>query len=115
MNPELIADAMLLAYTVQRDPRSGSVCYIVVPDVAGNPTRHRALLDAVSQPALLGRFQQGDEPLLEIEQVLIQVRLLIAPDETANRFDSEHGGRVHRSEHEIMLFLPNRRIVMEHV
>src|SRR5262245_35475341 len=64
MNPELITDAVFFADSVESDPRPRGVGDVVMPVVAWNPARHRALLDAVSQSAVLGGFQERDEPLL---------------------------------------------------
>src|SRR5262245_64065239 len=46
MNPELITDAVLLADAMDRNPRPRGVGDVVVPIVTGDPSRHRALLDA---------------------------------------------------------------------
>ena len=89
MDAELIADAVLLADAVQRDPGAGRVGDVVVPVVAGRPARHRALLDAVGQPALLRRLQQRDELLLEVDEVLVHAALLVAADEAADGVDAE--------------------------
>ena len=112
---KLIADAVLLADPVQRDPRAGRIGDVVVPDVAGRPAWHRALLDPVGQPALLGRLQQRDEPLLEVDQVLVHGVLRVAADEAADRVDAEQHRGIERAQHELVLLLAHRRVVMQQV
>ena len=115
VDAELIADAVLLADLVQRDPGAGRVGDVVVPDVAGRPPGHRALLDPIGQPALLRFLQQRDEPLLEVDQVLVHGVLVIAADEAADRVDAEQHRRVERPQHELVLLLPDRRVVVQQV
>src|SRR5262249_56796134 len=58
VNSKLIADPVLLANTMQRDPSARRVADVVMKIVVRGPTRHRALLYAEREPALLGGFQQ---------------------------------------------------------
>src|SRR3954471_19607068 len=53
VDSELVSDIVLCADSVQLNPWSGGVSQIVVPNVAGRPPGHRALLDAVDQTARL--------------------------------------------------------------
>ena len=115
VDAELIADAVLLADPVQRDPRAGRVGDVVVPVVARGPAGHRALLDAIRQPACLGLLEQRDELLLEIEEVLVHAVLLVAADEPAHGVDAEQRRRVERAQHEVVFLLAHRRIVVQHV
>jgi hypothetical protein len=86
-----------------------------VPVVARRPPGHRALLDAIGQPAILGRLQQRDEVLFEVEEVLIHAVLLVAADEAAHRVDAEQGRGVEHAQHEVDLLLAHGRIVMQQV
>ena len=115
MDAELIADAVLLADPVQRDPRAGRVRDVVVPVVARRPARHRALLDPVGQPARFGRLQQRHELRFEIEEVLVHAVLLVAPDEAADGIDAEQHRGVEHAQHELVLLPAHRRVVVQHV
>ena len=115
VNAELIADAVLLADPVQRDPGARRVGDVVVPVVAGRPPGHRALLDAVGQPACLRRLEQRHELRFEIEQVLVHAALLVAADEAADGIDAEQRRGVEHAQHEVVLLLAHRRIVVQHV
>jgi hypothetical protein len=84
MDAELITDAMFLADAVQGDPWTGRVCDVVVPAVEYVPARHRALLDAVGEAAGLGLFEQGNENLLEHDEVLVHLEPDVAADEPAH-------------------------------
>ena len=115
VDPELVADAVLLADAVQRDPGAGRVGDVVVPVVARRPAGHRALLDAVGETPLLGLLQQRDELLLEVDEVLVHAVLLVAADEAAHRVDAEQHRRVEHAQHEVVLLLADRRIVVQQV
>ena len=58
------------------------------------PAGHRALLDAVFEPARLRLLEQRDEDLLEKQEVLIHRQLLVAADEPADGLEPEQGGGV---------------------
>ena len=115
VDPELIADAVLLGDAVQRDPRPRRVGDVVVPVVAGGPAGHRALLDAIGQPARLRLLQQRHEVLLEVLEVLVHAAFLVAADEAADGVDAERRRRVERAQHEVDLLLADRRIVVQQV
>ena len=84
MNAELVTDTMLLADSMKSDPGTRRVRDVVVPSVERVPPRHRALLDAVGEAACLGLLEQGDELLLEHDEVLIHLEPDVAADETAH-------------------------------
>ena len=115
VDAELVADAVLLADPVQRDPGARRVGDVVVPVVARRPAGHRALLDAVGQAARLGLLEQRHEPLLEVDQVLVHRALLVAADEAADRVDAEQRRRVEDPQHEVVLLLPDGRVVVQQV
>ena len=83
--------------------------------VRRGPPRHRALLDPVLQPAVLGRPEQRHEALLELDQVLVHRLRLVAPDEAAHRRDAEQRGGVHHRDHEVVLLASDRRVFVQHV
>ena len=93
VDAELIADAVPLADPVERDPHPRRVGDVVVEVVADGPARHRALLDAVLEPARLRLLEQRDEDLLEEEEVLIHRQLLVAADEAADRLQTRAAPR----------------------
>jgi hypothetical protein len=115
VNAELVAHAVPLADAVERNPRSRRVGDVVVPVVAGGPARHRTLLDAIGEPAILGGFQQRNEVLLEVDEVLVHAALLVAADESAHRVDAEQRRRVEDAQQEVVLLLAGRRIVVQQV
>ena len=113
---KLIADAVLLADAVQRDPGAGRVGDVVVPVVAGRPARHRALLDAIRQPALLRRLEQRDEAARSKSiRFSVHAVLLIAADESADRVDAEQRRGVEHAQHEVVLLRADRRVVVQQV
>jgi hypothetical protein len=77
-------------------------------------------LSPVVQPGIghcsfLGRLQQRDELLLEVDEVLVHAVLLVAPDEPADGVHAEEHRRVERPQHEIVLFLADHRVVVQQV
>ena len=115
VNAELIADAVLLADAMQRDPGARRVGDVVVPVVAGRPPRHRALLDAIGESALLDRLQDRDEVILEVHEVLVHAVLLIAADEAADGVHAQEHRGVEDLHHEVALLLARRPVVMQQV
>ena len=93
----------------------GRVGDLVVPVVLRGPARHRALLDAVGELALLRVLQQRDELALEVDQVLVHRVLLVAPHEPAHRVHPEQHRRVHRALHEVVLLAADARVLVQHV
>ncbi len=93
----------------------GRVGDVVVPVVARRPAGHRALLDAVGEPAVLRRLEQRHEPGLEVDEVLVHAALLVAPDEPAHGVDAEQHRRVERAQHEVVLLLADGGIVVQQV
>ena len=85
VDAELVADAVLLADAMQRDPRARRVRDVVVPAIEHVPARHRALLDAVGEAARLRFLEQRNEHLLEHHEVLVHLELDVAADEAAHR------------------------------
>src|SRR6187549_1202828 len=83
MDAELVADAMLLADAVERDPCPGCVANVVVEVVTGRPSGHGTLLDAESQTALFRLLQQWNEVFFEVTQVLIHAVFLITSHKPA--------------------------------
>ena len=71
VNPELIADAVLLADTMQRNPGSRRVGDVVVKIIARRPPWHRARLDSIDQASRLGLGQERHEVLFEVAEVLV--------------------------------------------
>src|SRR5215831_11305335 len=89
VNSKLIADPVLLANAMQRDPSARRVGDVVMKIVIRGPTWHRALLYAERETAFLGGFQQRNEMLFEVDQVLIHAVVLIPPHESTNRIHSQ--------------------------
>ena len=115
VDAEHLADAVALADPVQRDPGPRRVREVVVEVVRRGPPRHRALLDPVLQPAVLGSLEQRDEALLELDQVLVHRLRLVTPDEAAHRRHAEQHSGVHHGDHEVVLLAPDRRVLVQHV
>src|SRR5215204_5039780 len=115
VDAELIGDAVLLADTVQRDPRAWRVGDVVVPVVADGPARHRTLLNAIGESALLHRLENRDEMLLEVDQVLVHAALLIAPDEPADGVHAHPHRGIEDVYEEVALLVTRGAIVMQQV
>ena len=115
VDAEVVAEPVLLADAVQSDPGPGRVGDVVVEVVARRPSRHRALLDPIRQPALLGGFEQRNEVLFEIDQILVHAVLLIAADESADRIDAQHRRGIEHAKHEVVLLRPNSLVVVQKV
>ena len=115
VDAELVADTVLLADAMQRDPRARRVGDVVVPVVAGRPSRHRALLDAIGESALLDRFQDRNEVILEVHEVLVHAVLLIAADEAADGVHAQEHRGVENLHQEVALLLARGPVVMQQV
>ena len=94
---------VLLGDAVQADPHARGVADLVVPEVGGVPARHRALLDAVLEAAVLGRLQEGHEAPLEVLEVLVHVERDVAAHEPAHRLHPEGDRGVHDLHHPVVL------------
>ena len=115
MDAELIGDAMFLADAVQRNPRARRVGDVVVPVVTGRPAGHRALFDAVGQPARLRLPEQRDEVLFELDEVFVHAALLIPSDEAAHGVHAKQRGGVEHAPDEVVLLPPGRGVMMQQV
>ena len=115
VDAELVPHAVALTDLVQGDPHRGGVADVVVEVVARRPAGHRALLDPVGEPAVLGRLQQRDEALLEVDQVLVHRLRLVAPDEANDRRDAQEHRGVHDPHHEVVLLAADRGVLVQHV
>ena len=85
----LVANAVLLTNTMQRDPSARRVGDVVMKIVVRSPPRHRALLYAESETAFLRSFQKRNEVLFEVDQVLIHAESLISSYKSTNRIHSQ--------------------------
>ncbi len=93
----------------------GGVADVVVEVVARCPAGHRALLDAVLQPAGLGLVEQRHEALLEVDEVLIHRLGLVAADEARDCRGAEQRSGIHGGEHEVVLLAADRWVLVQHV
>ena len=115
MNAKLIAHAMLVANPMQRDPGAGCVAEVIVKIIARGPARHRALLHSECETALLRAPQQRNEMLLKVDQIPIHTVLLIPAHKPTNGVRAQQGRGFENAHHEVVLFLSQHRIVMQHV
>ena len=115
MDAEVVAHAVLLRDAVQADPQARRVADLVVPEVGRVPARHRALLDAVLEPPLPGRLQQGHEAPLVVREVLVHVEGHVASHEPADGLDAQGDGGVHDLHHPVVLHAPEPLVAHEHV
>src|SRR5262249_12226722 len=115
VNSKLLADSVLLADAMKRDPCARSVSDVVVVIVRRRPARHRALLHAKREATLLGSLEHGNEVFFEVDEILIHAVLLIPADKPTDRIHTEQCSRIENTHHEIELLLTNFRIVMQHV
>ena len=93
---------VLLGDAVEADPHPRRVADLVVPQVGGVPARHRALLDAILEAAVLGRLQERARSSLEVLEVLVHVERRVAAHEPAHRLHPEGHGGVHDLDHPVV-------------
>jgi hypothetical protein len=115
VDAELVADLVLLRDAMEADPHARRVADLVVPQVGRVPARHRALLDAVLEAAVLGRLQEGHEAPLEVLEVLVHVERDVPAHEPAHRLHPEGDGGVHDLHHPVVLDPAQPLVAHEHV
>src|SRR5690606_36691367 len=115
VDAKLIPNAMLLTDAMHRDPRSGGIRDVVVPTIEHVPTGHRALLDAVREPASFRLLEERNEDGLEHLEVLVHLQLRVTPHEPTYGIGAEQDGCVEHADHEVVLLAALGLVRHEHV
>ena len=115
MNSEVVADSGFFTDAVQSDPSSGRVGDVVMKIVAGRPTGHRALFDAIDEAARFRFLQQRHEAFGKVQKILIHAEPLIAPYEATHRIYAQQLCGIKNAPHEIVFLLSDLRIVVQHI
>ena len=66
-------------------------------------------------PRVFASLSSGTNCSSKSSEVLVHAVLLVAADEPADGVDAQEHRRVERPQHEVVLLLPDRRIVVQHV